>query len=155
VTTVAQATAAPIEFIAKGVTYKLSPLRDRDFGDFERWCQDRYIEVTTRNLQNLSDENQKEVLRSTFDKAAAITFTSPECVKIMNSIEGSLELAFLCLKREHPSITREEVLEMCQDTTVYQQLLAKMNFLNKASRKTPVKKTAKVRKQALKKKWSK
>jgi hypothetical protein len=108
-TTRAQITAAPVEVVIDGEILRFSPLRDSDYGEFERWVQDRVIELTKRHLDGLPAEERQHLLDRAFQTAERITIDSPEAVRLMTTVDGACKLAWLSLRREHSDITYERV----------------------------------------------
>lgn len=109
----AHMSGAPLTIVYQRKTYKFSPLRDLDYGEFEMWAQDRFIQVTKRNIKDLPEADQKILLMNSFEKAALITFSSKEARVLMKSVEGAAFLCYLSLRREHPDMTLDEVRTLC------------------------------------------
>lgn len=108
----ATATAATTAITFGGKKYQLTPLKDADWGAFEKWLQDRQFDVAKRNLEGLPLEAQKDLLRYAHDRATAIGFADPESIKAMNSYEGACFITYLSLRHKHPDITEDEVAEL-------------------------------------------
>jgi len=124
------ATAASSSFKYEGKTYRLSPLRDRDWGEFELWVQDRVMALAKRSLNGLSEAHQEVVIKHALEVASNITVSDPAAMKLMTSLEGGVKLAWLSLRREHPELTEAEVLKMIGDKSIAETMLAKIDVLN-------------------------
>lgn len=111
----ATATAAPTTVELGGKNYRLTPLRDRDWGEFEKWLQDRHYAAARRNLQGLNAEAQRDLMRHAHDRATAIVFTDNESAKMMGTYEGACFITYLSLRHEHPEITEDEVADLLFD----------------------------------------
>ena len=143
----AEATAAPMSFKMKGQSLRLSPLRDCDFGEFERYLQDRYVEVAKRNLSGLDNAVQIELLRDVMDTAAGITITSPKGQELMQSIESVVKFVWLHCRQHQPDLTETELFGWLEDDEVHKQILDKIESLNTPSRNGSVKKKKRVKKK--------
>lgn len=145
-TTTAEATAAPTVVKLAGKTYRVSPLRDKDFGEFEAWVQDQRIAVVRRNLDGLEPEERQRQLDRAYDSAARLTIASPESIALMMSAEGAAKLLYLSLRREQPDITEEKVLELLTDPKTFEDAMDAIDRLQRRSKKrgsTKAKKRAK------------
>ncbi|MBI5724598.1 MAG: hypothetical protein HZA50_11605 [Planctomycetes bacterium] len=134
---VSQITAAPSVLALNGVEYRLSPLRDCDYGEFERWVQDRYFDVAKRNLADLPDAQKDSLLRHAYERAAGLTINSPEALNLMVTVDGAAKLMYLSLRREHPAITQEEATKLCTDPAVVRQCMDRVEELNRLNQKLP------------------
>lgn len=138
-TTTAEATAAPTFIKLGGEGYELSPLRDEDFGVFERWVQDRHIALAKRSLDGLTPEQAHVLLVHAFDTASKLTMQSSEAMTHLKTVEGGAMLTWLMLRRKHPKITREEVLQKLTDPDNMTEIMEAVERLYEESN-TPVKK---------------
>jgi len=125
----ANTTAAPLRFEVDGKAYCMSPLKDRDFGEFELWLQDRCIDLARRNTEGLAP-GDKEILRCAVDKAMKLTISSPEALDRMMTIDGASELLYLSLRAEHPDITYEEARRLCTRAEVLKVCMDRITMLN-------------------------
>lgn len=119
--------ASPIEFSYKDKTYKIYPMRDCDYNAFEIWLQDRYIEVTKRNVHGMDIDTQRHLLSAAFDKAALLTFTSPEALILMKTIEGSARIFHLSMR---DAITLEEARTLATDPAFMLAAMKKIQLLS-------------------------
>lgn len=111
----AQVTAAPLEIELSGKKYLLSPMRDRDYGEFQRWVQSRIIQLAKDNLNGLSEDEKKFLLVHAYEKASNIKENSPETLRTIQTIEGAAKLAFIMMRKNHPELTEDRVLELFTD----------------------------------------
>jgi len=105
----------PIELIFQDKKYTFHPLRDMDYGEFEAWAQDRYIQVTKRNIADLPETERHMLLLQSFERASLITFSSKEARILMSSVEGAAKLLHLSIRRGEPAITEDDVRKLCTD----------------------------------------
>lgn len=145
----AQMTAAPSEFTVDGKTYYLSPLADEDFGQFERWVQDRYLDVAKRNLGGLGKEDREALLKNAYEKAAELTISSPEALNLMTTTDGSAKLLHLSLLRRHPDITFQEVTQLVTNPTVVRISMDRIKDLNAPGYRVRANQGAKVKKKSM------
>jgi hypothetical protein len=111
-------TAAPVQIPIDGRTYYLSPLSDQDFGEFERWVQDRYLDVAKRNLEGLTGADRETLLRVSYEKAAGLKVNSPEALGLMDTVDGASKLLQLALRHRHPEVTFAEAQRLCTNPVV-------------------------------------
>ncbi|MFA5041114.1 MAG: hypothetical protein WC464_05730 [Bdellovibrionales bacterium] len=127
----AKMTAAVSELKIDNITYRISPLRDMDFGEFERWVQDRYMDVALRNLELLSEKDREVLIKAAYEKAAALTASSPEAIGLMTTVEGAAKLLWLSLRRERPDITIEAAQELATHPKTVKLFMDKIHDLNR------------------------
>jgi len=118
--TTAQATAAPIDFTLRGKTYRLSPLRDADYGELEAWLRQDYLATVKAGAADLEPAERQRQLDRAFDRAHLITYTSAEGLERMNSLPGRGKTIWLCLRRNHPELTEADVLDLLADPDAMQ-----------------------------------
>ena len=137
-TTTAEATAAFGRITLGGTKYRVSPLQDKDFGAFERWVQQRFLEVTKQNLEGLTEDQATRQLDRAFERAGLITFVSPEASALMASVEGAVFLFWLSVRHEHPDVTESQLTKLLTDPANMDAVMDIVHDLNKEH--TPVKK---------------
>ncbi len=148
-TSTAQATAAPIMRNFLGKEYTLTPLKDKDYGEFENFIQDRVMDVARRNVAGLSEKDRKELLAHAFDKASSLTLSSPDALRHMESVPGVTKLLFLSLRHAHPEITEDEVGALITDPSV---LESAMQALEVFTPRVPTEKKAHLHQRKVKRK---
>lgn len=112
-TSTPDATGAPSQIKLGDKTYFLYPLDDADIGQFERWAQDRMIDVAIRNLPRLERESDRDaILKHAYDKAAKITAGSKELMALFASLDGLVFLVWLSFRRHQPDLSQEDVLRL-------------------------------------------
>lgn len=142
-TTTAQATAAPTTVELGGKQYRVSPLRDKDYGEFEKWVQDRHMELAQRAGDGLSVEDRQALLKHAYDRASQITMASPEAIQAVITLEGSIKLLWLHLRHEHPDLTEETVSGLLMNAATQEVDVDAMDAMSKAiERVTPKVRTA-------------
>ena len=153
---VSKASAAPLEVVLQGVTYKFTPLRDVEFGEYENWIQDRFIQVTLRNLDKAPKEYRESLLQKAYETAAKITITSEASLEFMESPEGAVKLVMLSLRQYHPDIKESLVAEMIMQPLLVEKMMSAVDRLNSITpivkkvvgrKKRPTRKTSKRRKK--------
>lgn len=123
-------TAAPSEVVIGDEVFLVSPMQDKDYGEFERWVQDRYLDVATRNAEKIPEGNRDVWLQHAYDRAAAITITSDEALKIMVTVEGSARMFWLSTRRNHPDLTYDRALQLLTDPVNLARAMSRIKTLN-------------------------
>jgi len=126
-----QITAAPSEIDFEGKTYRLTPLADQDFGEFQRWMQDNYIDLAKRNLDGLSEADRSSFLAHAYDEAAKLTLDSPETLRIMRTVDGAAKLLWLSLRREHPELTFQDAKVLCTKVEFVKWSMERIDRINR------------------------
>jgi hypothetical protein len=128
----AQATAAPTTVKLAGKEYRLSPFRDIDLGEFEEWLRGKAFQVATAGARaaNLSEADRKVVLERAFDTANAISFTSPEGLRAMLTVEGCSRLLHLAARANHPELTIPVIQDMLRDPATLEDSMAALDRIN-------------------------
>lgn len=129
-TTTPQATAAPIAVTLAGQKFRMRPLRDCDFGEFEAWVKRRYIDTARQMAEGLSEADRQTLLNRAFDKAAVLTFSSPDALKLMVTVEGAAKLVWLSLRTEHPDLAEDQVKAWLSDSRTMAEALDRVDYLN-------------------------
>lgn len=129
-TTTAQATAAAHTVKIGDQTFRMTPLQDRDYGEFEAWVQDKYISLFKRNLDGLSDDERQRQLDRAFDRAAEIGIHSDEAMNAMCTIDGVSKLIWMSIRREHPDVTEEEIVTLITSPANIRQALDEIDNVN-------------------------
>lgn len=143
VTTTAQATAAPTTVMLGDRQYRVSPLVDKDYGEFEKWVQDRHIALAQRNLEGLSDDNQEKLLKHAYDRAARITMASAEVMVAVATLEGSIKLFWLHLRRAHPDLSESDVFGLIVNAETQEVDTEALDEASRAMKRVAPRKTGK------------
>ena len=125
--------ATPTEVVLKGKTWRVSPLRDRDYGEFERWMQDEVLATAQRACTGLPTEERIALMKHAFDCARQLTLNSLDGMSKLGSMRGAIKMLWLSLRREHPDVTEEEVFEMCADGDTFSAAMDAIERLNPES----------------------
>ena len=123
-------TAAPLQTEVAGKPYRLSPLRDRDFGEFLNWCKDQFMDLAKRNLDGLEPADRQALLTAAYNKASKMTLQDEECLNLMVSIDGAAYLLYMSVRREMPEITFEKARDICTDPEAMGEFSERINELN-------------------------
>lgn len=129
-TSLADATAAPVQFTMGDKTLKLAPLTDADFGEYERYLQDRYVSVAKRNCADMSESIQIALLKEVIDTAAHITLTSVKGQELMTSMEAVVRFVWLHCRKHQPDLSETTLYEWLSDDAVHEQIMNKIEFLH-------------------------
>jgi len=120
---IAAATAAPLTIKLDDNNFKLSPLKDRDYGEYERWAQDRHIQIAKRNVEGLEHTLAMGLLKHAYDEATTISIDSEISLRYMKTIEGASQLCYLMLRHKQPEVTYSQVLEWLTDPKNMQEAM--------------------------------
>ncbi len=143
-TTTAQATAAAHTVNIGGRTFRMSPLRDRDYGEFEAWVQDKHIALFKRNLEGLPDDERQRQLDRAFDRAAEIGIHSPEAMSAMCTVDGVGKLVWMGIRREHPDVKEDEIVSLMTSPEFIRQALDEIDNVNHMHTPATKKKTGRL-----------
>lgn len=146
-TTTAEATAAPVELKLNGKTWYVSPLAEEDYGEFERWVQDKYVELVKRNLGDLSDDESSKQLSDAFRHAATITMHSAQSLRLMSTVDGCVKLLWLGMRRRQPDLTEQDVYGIISNPRLINQALDAIDRANKFTGTRALKKRPVIRKK--------
>ncbi len=129
-TSLADATAAPVQFTMGDKTLKLAPLTDADFGEYERYLQDRYVSVAKRNCTDMSETIQVALLKEAIDTAAHITITSVKGQDLMTSMDAVVRFVWMHCRKHQPDLTEATLFQWLSDEEVHKQVMDKIEFLH-------------------------
>jgi hypothetical protein len=129
--------AAPAEIMLGGERYIARPLRDVDYAELEAWVQDQLIDVTRRNSRHLPMDQQVAVLERAIAKASAVTLTSPEGLRALSSITGSIRMLWLSLRRDNPAITMDKVFELASDPVILRDAMRQIEMMEARANPRP------------------
>jgi len=105
----AKAAASPLTITLGDKTFTVSPLTDRDIGEFERWLQFTYIDAIRSNLDGLKDDERAAILKDAYRELPMLTMGHPYGVRIMGSLRGITRMFWLSLRKCSPHVTEDEV----------------------------------------------
>ena len=129
-TRTADATAAPTTLTVKGQKIRLKPLRNRDYGEFERWVQDQVVDIAKRNIRDMDDERATVLLNAAINEASGITWGDPRAIKYASTIDGAAKLLWLSAKNEHPNMTEDDWLEWITDPDNMEIAMHRFELIN-------------------------
>jgi hypothetical protein len=128
---VSVASAAPAEIILSGKKFLVSPATDKDFGELERWVQDRILDVCFRNANKLDNSaDRQEFLKHAFDKASGTILASSEATVLLLSVEGAVMRLYLGIRHNHPDITVDEVRKLATSREEIEKAMLTVGFLD-------------------------
>jgi len=130
-------TATPIDIEINGQMYKLSPLTFKDMGELQQWAYDRY---QTR-LYDQAARITSHVVRDTVISEAVQVRSMEEKERIHDSeiasVDGTIFMLWLMLKKVHKAITIGQVTDMCSDDNI-SYITRKMGEVNGSADKDDV-----------------
>lgn len=144
---VSTAMASPGTVTLAGKKYRLTPLKQREWGEFERWLKDSYLELAKRNVRGMEGEDRDLLLKHAFDRAALITFQSSEAINAMETFDGAVKLVWLSLRAEHPDLTEENVATLLLDPKTLEQVMERLPLGVEEPKKNPTRKTQRKRRK--------
>lgn len=128
-TNISDAVAAPSAVTFSGKEYRLTPLTEGDFGEFERWMQDHHMELAKRHLTGVPAEVASDLYKHAYDQAMKISITSKEALQMLNSLDGAVMLISLMLRKHHPDMGTEVVRTILSDADNFKQAMAALERL--------------------------
>lgn len=132
--TTADVTAAVGTVKLLGQVYYISPLRDVDYGEFNRWMQQEHVKLTKDAIKGMDVEVQKALLREAIAEARKLDVTSPDALQVMTSFGGSCKLLWLSLRRRQPDLTEEELFDILEkvieDPEEFASVMEQMDFVS-------------------------
>lgn len=140
--------ASPTIVTLAGKKYRLTPLKQRDWGEFERWLKDTYLELAKRNVHGMEDKDRDCLLRHAYDRAAVITFQSSEAIEAMESFDGAVKLVWLSLRTEHSDLTEEDVAKMLLDPKTLSEAMDQLPLGITKTKKKPTRVLKRKRRKA-------
>lgn len=140
-TTTAEATAASVTIRIGKKTFRISPLRDMDYGVLEKFAQDRYMDLAIRSAEKISDtEVQKSLINKAYETASRVTFSSAEGIRHLATPQGMVMLVWVSLRKEHPDLSLDDVMELLSQE---ENALTLTSAIERQSKKKMKKKTPK------------
>lgn len=109
-------TAAPVPITIAGQKWFLSPLRLVDWGEAARVVAGRRkspLAIVKQHLSGLSDELARHLVDLAYrDERSGELFALEEVERWFATPEGNVYRAWLMLRRQHPSLTLDQVEEL-------------------------------------------
>jgi hypothetical protein len=129
--------AAPAEIVLGGVKYIARPLRDVDYAELEAWVQDQLIDITRRNCTNMPMAQQVAMMEKAIEKASAVKLTSPEGLRALASISGSIKMLWMSLRRDNPELTTDKVFELASDPAILREAMRQIEIMEARANPRP------------------
>lgn len=132
-TSASHATAAPVPVRLAGQDYRMTPLTDKDYAEFENWMRSRPIRIAKENMARIPDltkEDRDVLLRQAMEISARLSMTNMDGMQVMVSWEGASYLSWLGLKKCHPELTSEDVVRLMSDPRTVQEALDNFDRVN-------------------------
>lgn len=113
----AEPTAAPMPIELGGVSYRMSPLRDADYVEFENWVRAEILDraIDALNKPGLTDRQAEIVMKTAHSTAATATMETPEGKVASNSISGLARLLWIGIRPNHPGVKLETIRQSLFD----------------------------------------
>ncbi len=144
----AKATAAPVQVKIGGKNMLLSPLRDVDWGEYEEWMRQRYLDLYRAETQKEEPALRTELMKHAYDQASLLSLTHPRAVELMMSLDGATQLTWMGLRIRQPEVTYEQTYKAMLDEKTYELLFAKFDDINLVPKAKAAKRAATKRAQA-------
>lgn len=152
--TTAQAAGSPVEVTLADQTYRMSPLRDVDYGEFDRWMQVKLIQTARQSLTpDMSDQERQDTMDAAMRQASLLTIASPHGARVASSLDGVAMLLWLGVRQNHPEVTREKIRSQLADPRTVSAAMDSFDLANevpdapetssKSAKKKPMKKRRK------------
>jgi len=127
-------TAASIQVVIRGATYRLSPLSDRDHSELGLWIKQHYLLMAREAIKGEENaEVRQNVLLAAAEHASRLSLGSDEAIEILwKNVDGIAQFVWLSLRREHPDITKETVYEITSDPEALEQIYEALDVLEGA-----------------------
>lgn len=97
-----------------GKSYAVGSLQIQQLMEYEEWlgaeCVEHAKKFISRAGDVLSAQDRATILSDVFEESKKISLTTPEGLRLTESLRGTAQLLFLCIRRLTPSVTLEEVL---------------------------------------------
>lgn len=135
-TTLAEATAAPVPVAVNGKTHLVSPLTNRDYGELERWIQIRIIQLARESIEeNTPDDLRAATMDAAVREATSTQWFSPRGVAATRTEEGTAVYMWLSLRKKQPTLTLAQTKDLIEDRAARAALLDAFNLVNGFSAK--------------------
>lgn len=151
--TTAQAAGSPVEVTLADQTYRMSPLRDVDYGEFDRWMQVRLIQTARQSLTpDMSEQERQDTMDAAMRQASLLTIASTHGARVASSLDGVAMLLWLGVRQNHPEVTREKIRSQLADPRTVSAAMDSFDLANEvpdaepgtqATKKKPMKKRRK------------
>lgn len=126
----AKALGLGAQFEWQGQTWHLSPWSFGIQGQYEKYLEDQAIQAVRRQSRYLSAEEYQDLLQKTIQDIAAgvYSFGSKVVQESLKSLNNFQHIVLLCLKKNHPKVTKEEVQDIVKE--MGEELMEKMTMAN-------------------------
>lgn len=142
----ATAAGTPVSIKLAGEEHKMNPLTLADHAEFERFLQQRVLDMAERMItDDMSQAQQDRIMDAAFRRAEKTSMQSPEGLAVANSLEGVSRLLWMGLREHHPEMTPEDVQKLLVDERTIRHAMNAFDLANdrRAAKKKPAKKAAK------------
>lgn len=101
-----------LDWPVDGKIYKLDPIKIKEMGSFTQWVENKYIQDMIKISESLPQDKSTDFLTKALkEKPSGIELTE-RVSKAMSTLEGTKELLFLSLRKNHLDMTREKLDEI-------------------------------------------
>lgn len=124
------ATGSAHTITANGQEWRITPMTEGQWGQYQAWLKDQYLDVVQRNAGKIEDaETRQAVIRDAFTRVGRLELDSPEMVALTNSPAGLYRLIREHLLPCHPDITEAKVAEILNSPEIQKLFLLKIKEL--------------------------
>lgn len=96
--------------------FLFSPLSEMDIDTLDTWIRRRHIQIVRGSFEEGMTQEEKDAeLRVAYNQASTLSWLSPLGARLMASIDGMSYLSWISLRKQHPDITRRELMLMMSD----------------------------------------
>lgn len=108
-TTLADATAAPVEFMG----FELHPLKSKDWGKFERWAKEQVLADARETVreQGLAPDERDAFIEKAFQFRNRISFVLEEGQQLLQSVEGMIYVIWMSTQKGDVTLSLDEFSE--------------------------------------------
>lgn len=125
-----------------GTTFLLERAKGNDLGQWRAFIRERLkkraanaFDCIRGDLDKLKPRDRREVLKvATENRIAAESLTSPQAAEVMEGLDATAFMLWLSIRRNHPDVTFEKVLELAGETDLI-DLQDKLDAINGVAEK--------------------
>lgn len=126
-------TASPSEVKLAGQSFTMTPLTDKEFGEFENWLRQRPIRIAmdhSRQIEGLNPAEKETLLKQAMEISNRVSMSSTEGLQIMATLEGAAFLTWLSLRKHQPELTPDKIQGMFTDDRTISEAMTQVNRIN-------------------------
>jgi len=110
---ISKVTAPKVPVTLSGKDYFFSPLTDRDLAEFDEWLRSRIIKTAMEAVRGEEDPViKKMVIDRALEKADRTSCFTADGARVLDTLDGFVQIALMSLLKQHPDLTHETVRAM-------------------------------------------